>query len=126
MHRRGLVSILHAIILGITQGLTEFLPISSSGHLILVPWLFGWDPSGLAFDAALHLGTLFAVFVYFRQEILYMVWAVPTAARNPVRTLQFDPAGGDPAQDPEYQRRLFGKLALLIVMGSLPAGIVGL
>ena len=48
--------------LGITQGLTEFLPISSSGHLILVPWLFNWDQNGLAFDAALHLGTLTAVF----------------------------------------------------------------
>ena len=47
--------IFHAIVLGIVQGLTEFLPISSSGHLILVPWLFGWDEPGLSFDAALHL-----------------------------------------------------------------------
>ena len=62
--------ILKAIILGVIQGLTEFLPISSSGHLIFVPWLFGWEPFGLAFDVALHLGTLLAVLIYFRNEAL--------------------------------------------------------
>ena len=56
------MSILQAIVLGIVQGLTEFLPISSSAHLSIFPWLFGWDEPGLAFDAALHLGTLTAVF----------------------------------------------------------------
>ena len=59
--------------LGITQGLTEFLPISSSGHLILVPWLFNWEQNGLEFDAALHLGTLIAVFVYFWRDIANML-----------------------------------------------------
>ena len=67
--------ILHAIILGITQGLSEFLPISSSGHLILVPWLFGWhdfDNNSIqkAFDVALHLGTLVAAVAYFRHELV--------------------------------------------------------
>jgi undecaprenyl-diphosphatase len=59
---------LQAIALGIIQGLSEFLPISSSAHLTLAPWLFGWEDPGLAFDVALHLGTLIAVLWYFRLE----------------------------------------------------------
>ena len=58
-----------AIILGLIQGFTEFLPISSSGHLIIVPELFQWTDHGLAFDAFLHLGTLLAVIIYFRKEV---------------------------------------------------------
>ncbi len=57
-----------AVVLGILQGLTEFLPISSSAHLILLPWLMGWKPLGLVFDVMLHAGTLLAVLVYFRRE----------------------------------------------------------
>ena len=69
------MSILHAIVLGITQGLTEFFPISSSGHLALVPWVFGWDDFGdnetlaKAFDVALHLGTLVGAVAYFRKDL---------------------------------------------------------
>ncbi len=59
---------LHALVLGILQGLGEFLPISSSGHLIVVPWLFGWPDSGLSFDVALHLGTLVAVAAAFWRD----------------------------------------------------------
>ncbi len=70
--------LLHAIILGLTQGLSEFLPISSSGHLLLVPWLFGWDEfsrSGgkdleKAFDVALHIGTVLALLAYFRRDLV--------------------------------------------------------
>lgn len=58
-----------AVVLGVVQGITEFLPISSSGHLILVPRIFGWSDQGLAFDAAMHLGTLAALFAYFRREL---------------------------------------------------------
>ena len=64
------MSVLHAIVLGLVQGLTEFLPVSSSGHLTLVPWLFGWDDSSdnetleRAFDVALHLGTLVGAVAY--------------------------------------------------------------
>lgn len=54
-----------AIVLGILQGLTEFLPISSSAHLIIVPWILGWDDGGLTFDVALHVGTLAAVVLFF-------------------------------------------------------------
>ncbi|RMF96918.1 MAG: undecaprenyl-diphosphate phosphatase [Gammaproteobacteria bacterium] len=60
---------LHAIVLALVQGLTEFLPISSSAHLILVPRLFGWPDQGLAFDVAVHLGTLLAVLAYFRRDV---------------------------------------------------------
>ena len=59
---------LQGFLLGILQGLTEFLPVSSSGHLILVPWILGWQPLGLVFDIMVHIGTLLAVLVYFRQE----------------------------------------------------------
>src|SRR5687767_15981180 len=68
--------ILHAIVLGITQGLSEFLPISSSGHLRLVPWLFGWEDFAgnesleKTFDVALHLGTLVGAVAYFRADVV--------------------------------------------------------
>jgi len=60
---------LHAFWLAILQGLTEFLPISSSGHLALVPWILGWKDQGLVFDVAVHVGTLVAVIIYFRQDL---------------------------------------------------------
>ncbi len=60
------------VVLGLVQGLTEFLPVSSSGHLILVPHVFGWHDQGLAFDAVMHLGTLAALLAYFRRELLGM------------------------------------------------------
>src|SRR5215212_6160127 len=88
-----------AIVLGLVQGLTEFLPISSSGHLILVPWLFGWDEPGLAFDAALHLGTLLAVFVYFWRELFAMLRAVPTALSRPLALLRAVPDESEPDLD---------------------------
>lgn len=64
------MNLLHAAILGALQGLTEILPISSSAHLILVPWLFNWPESGLTFDVALHLGTLIALCLYFWRDII--------------------------------------------------------
>ncbi len=64
-----------AIFLGIIQGLSEFLPISSSAHLTLAPWLLGWEDPGLAFDVALHFGTLLAVLWYFRLEWLVLIRA---------------------------------------------------
>ena len=64
-----------AIALGVIQGLSEFLPISSSGHLALVPWLLGWEDPGLSFDVALHFGTLLAVLWYFRMEWLALIKA---------------------------------------------------
>jgi undecaprenyl-diphosphatase len=66
---------LQAIALGIIQGLSEFLPVSSSAHLTLAPWFFGWEDPGLAFDVALHFGTLLAVLWYFRMEWLTLIKA---------------------------------------------------
>ncbi|HET9636423.1 MAG TPA: undecaprenyl-diphosphatase UppP [Gemmatimonadaceae bacterium] len=66
---------LQAAVLGIIQGLSEFLPISSSAHLTLAPWLLGWEDPGLAFDVALHFGTLLAVLWYFRMEWLALIKA---------------------------------------------------
>lgn len=62
------MTLLQAIVLGLVQGLTEFLPVSSSAHLLLTPWVFGWTDPGLAFDVALHIGTLLAVAWYFRRD----------------------------------------------------------
>ena len=103
---------LQAALLGLVQGLTEFLPISSSGHLLVVPWLLGWTSpllNSLTFDVALHLGTLGAVIVYFRHEWWALGRAVTTAA--PHRTAEI-----------AAQRRL----AWLLVLGSVPAGLAGL
>ena len=63
------MDLIQAVVLAIVQGLSEFLPISSSGHLILVPHFFGWPDQGLAFDVAVHVGTLVAVLVYFRRQL---------------------------------------------------------
>lgn len=98
--------ILEAILLGILQGLTEFLPISSSAHLILLPWLLGWKPMGLTFDVVLHGGTFLAVLLYFRKE-----WI--TLGEQGIRSLKR-------AEDP----RKFVLLGALI-LGTLPAILVG-
>ncbi|MGE5397698.1 MAG: undecaprenyl-diphosphatase UppP [Chitinophagales bacterium] len=67
------IGLLEAVVLGIVQGLGEFLPISSSAHLVLVPWLFNWPDPGLTFDVALHLGTLAAVIIYFWKDWLRFI-----------------------------------------------------
>jgi len=107
------VSIFHAIVLGLVQGLTEFLPISSSGHLILAPWLFGWnDFSNLetqrAFDAALHLGTLVAVLFYLRADLVPYV-------REGIRVVV----------SPKKANIAIGQRAWMFVLSAVPAGIAG-
>lgn len=74
------MSIFQALVLGVIQGLAEFLPISSSAHLTLAPWLFGWPDPGLAFDVALHVGTLLAVLWYFRREWFSLLLAAKNIA----------------------------------------------
>jgi undecaprenyl-diphosphatase len=76
---------LQAIVLGITQGITEFLPISSDGHLILVPWLFGWKRFGLGFDVVLHAATLLATVAYFRADVARLSCALFTRGEALVR-----------------------------------------
>ena len=76
---------IQVVSLALIQGITEFLPISSSAHLILMPRLFGWPDQGLAFDVAVHVGTLLAVVIYFRQDVLLMSrdWVLSIARRQP-------------------------------------------
>ncbi|HMA22443.1 MAG TPA: undecaprenyl-diphosphate phosphatase, partial [Gemmatimonadaceae bacterium] len=69
------MTVLQALVLGVLQGLAEFLPISSSAHLTLAPWLFHWRDPGLAFDVALHFGTLIAVLWYFRAQWVALIGA---------------------------------------------------
>ncbi len=107
-----------AIILGIVQGLTEFLPISSSGHLIIFPWLFDWESGGLAFDASLHLGTLAAVLVYFWRDLRNMIVVIPHALGKPLPLLKGETDGSE--------RDFWARLGLLIVVASIPGAIVGL
>ncbi len=112
------MEIWQAIVLGIVQGLTEFLPISSSGHLIIFPWLFGWETPGLSFDAALHLGTLVAVVVFFRTDIARMIAAIPRALSNPVGILTSRVA--QPTErDPD------ARLGLLIAIATIPGLVLG-
>ncbi len=101
------MDLVHVIWLALLQGFTEFLPISSSAHLILTPRLLGWEDQGLAFDVAVHLGTLIAVLVYFRKEIVEMFLAWLESLRG---------------------SRLSGPalLAWGIIVATIPAGLAGL
>lgn len=101
------MDMVQAAILGLVQGLTEFLPISSSAHLILTPYLFGWRDQPLAFDVALHFGTLLAVVAYFRSDLRVMAvaWA---------RSLRYREPTGE------------ARLAWGVLLGTLPAGFAGL
>ena len=106
------MTLLQALVLGLVQGATEFLPVSSSGHLVLVPWLLGWHGVGesdLAFDALVHWGTLVAVFIYFWRDI----WQIAVAVWDGVRHR-------DPAGTPE------ARLGWYILVGSIPAALIGL
>src|SRR5271163_4552547 len=94
-------SVFQAIILGIVQGLTEFLPVSSSAHLIIIPWILGWEDPGLAFDVALHLGTLLALLAFYWRECLNMGLSL---------------FNGD---------RQHRRLLTLLIVASVPGAIIG-
>ena len=102
------MTVWQAIILGVLQGLAEFLPISSSAHLALTPWIFGWESPGLAFDVALHVGTLAAVLWFFRAQ-----WAaLARAAWRILSTRRIET---------EEEKRV-----LFLVIATIPGGIGGL
>jgi undecaprenyl-diphosphatase len=112
------MSYFQAIVLGLVQGLTEFLPVSSSAHLIIVPWLFGWDEPGLSFDAALHLGTLAAVIFFFWREFLGMALAIPRALEK-LKALLFRRI---PLVD---EKDRSARLLILIAIATIPGLIAG-
>jgi len=101
------MNLLHAAILGALQGFAEVLPISSSAHLIIIPWFLSWPESGLTFDVALHLGTFLAIVLYFRNDIICMIGSF----RDAIVSRSID--------TPEK------KLPFLIVAATVPAAVVG-
>ncbi|KTF12281.1 undecaprenyl-diphosphate phosphatase [Pseudoalteromonas sp. H105] len=101
------MSIIEIIVLALIQGLTEFLPISSSAHLILPSQILGWEDQGLAFDVAVHVGTLVAVVIYFRKEVVDILGA------------WFKSFGQQGASDDS-------KLGWWIIIGTIPAAVLGL
>jgi undecaprenyl-diphosphatase len=103
------VSVFEAIVLGITQGLTEFLPISSTAHLRIVPAFAGWEDPGAAFTAVVQLGTMAAVVIYFRRDL----WRIGQAWLRSLR-------------DREVRQTLDARLGWYIVIGTIPIGIFGL
>jgi undecaprenyl-diphosphatase len=135
------VPLVHALILGITQGLSEYLPISSSGHLRLVPWLFGWDDFAghpdleLAFDVSLHLGTLVGAVTYFRRDLVRLARGgllVLRTRRTPARVGAVETSVTPvPEGTPEVTGALGatpadeGRLAWLLLLSAVPAAILG-
>jgi undecaprenyl-diphosphatase len=101
------MDLVQAIVLAIVQGLSEFLPISSSGHLILIPHFFDWQDQGLAFDVAVHVGTLIALLVYFRRQLGTMAgsWLDSVLRRQHTRD---------------------SRLAWQILVATIPVGLTGL
>ena len=107
------MAVIEALVLGAVQGVAEFLPISSSGHIVLTSWLFGWDKPGVAFDAVAHLGTLAAVLVVFAREWLLLARSVVgRSATGGAATLVDEIAGR--------------RLVALLIAGTIPVAIVGL
>lgn len=102
-----MVNLYQILVLAIIQGLTEFLPVSSSAHLVLIPKIFGWPDQGLAFDVAIHVGTLCAVLIYFRAEIWLM-------CRDWFASLN------------SKRKTAHSRLAWAIIFGTIPVGICGL
>jgi undecaprenyl-diphosphatase len=101
------MDLLQALILGVVQGLTEFVPVSSSGHLVLTPWYLGWQKPGLVFDTTLHLGTLVALLLYFWRDL----WLITKAWLGGWRRFSWTDASG--------------RLGWMIVAGTVPAVVLG-
>lgn len=104
------MTVLQAIVLALIQGVTEFLPISSSAHLILVPWLLGWQDQGLAFDIAVNTGTLAAVMVYFRRDLAGLTRGLLQGLRGDLEV------EGMPAR----------RMLWALVLGTVPVAVAGL
>lgn len=110
---------LHAVILGVLQGVGEFLPISSSAHLALAPYIFGWQYQGLAYDVMLHLGTLLAIVVYFAPDWLGII-------RAGLTSLWTRTSSAMSQRTPSCPKEQEGRLLWLLAAGSVPAAVAGL
>lgn len=104
------MTIFQSAVLGLVQGLGEFLPISSSAHLIITPWLFGWKDPGLGFDVALHWGTLVAVLVYFRRDFWLLIKAFFASLNKNTR---------------DFKNNIYQKLSWLLIIATIPGAILG-
>ena len=104
------MELFQAFILGLVQGLGEFLPISSSAHLVITPWLFNWQDPGLGFDVALHWGTLVAVVTYFRSDIWNLIKGFWHSLWPSTR---------------DIKNNIWQKLSWLLVIASVPGAIIG-
>ncbi|MBL8030142.1 MAG: undecaprenyl-diphosphatase UppP [Candidatus Doudnabacteria bacterium] len=104
------MNIFQAFILGMVQGLGEFLPISSSAHLVITPWLFNWKDPGLGFDLALHWGTLLAVLVYFRTDIRDLIRGFWHSLFKSTRN---------------FENNIYQKLSWLLILASVPGAVIG-
>jgi len=111
------MSIIQSIILGLIQGITEFLPVSSSGHLVLIPYLLSWPQQSLAFDVMVHMGTLGAILLYFQKEVKYLAKTSVTVTKriisDPQILLNIDNFNGD-------------RLPVILLIGTVPVAIAGL
>ncbi len=109
------MTIIQSIILGLVQGATEFIPVSSSGHLVLVPWLLGWEPPGLTFTVIVHIGTVTGILIFFYKDWLNMISSLLRwigGLFNPEKHVSID-------EDENL------RLLALILLGTIPAAIVG-
>jgi len=104
------MTVFQAMVLGMVQGLSEFFPISSSAHLVLVPWFFRWQDPGLAFDVALHLGTLMAVLIYFQRDLRLLIQGFWGSLFRSTR---------------DFQNNLHQRMVWLLVIASVPGAIIG-
>jgi undecaprenyl-diphosphatase len=109
------MDIISGIIIGIVQGLTEFLPVSSSAHLIFIQHILNVGENNLAFDVLLHLGTLLAVFIYYIKDIIQMIEAFFSSVLDIFKGKFIE----------EFKENQYKKLAWLIIIGTFPAGIIG-
>jgi undecaprenyl-diphosphatase len=132
-----LVDLLQAFLLGVLQGATEFLPVSSSGHLVLVPWLLGWPAPGLAFDAVVHWGTAVAVVVYFWHDWISLIRAALRTLSVTLRRLRTAQSSGQSTTGQGASDLVSGcepsqgsvppndRLVWLILLGTAPAAVIG-
>ena len=107
---------IESIVLGIVQGITEFLPISSSAHLVAIPYIFNWQWQGLVFDVALHFGTLLAIIIYFRKDLILIFRSAFTSSNAVIAR-----SSANQRPTPDYQRNLLW----MLLLATIPGGVAG-